>query len=104
MSAARVASNLLKSISSRQLYKRNIGMTAAAWNEMDPVQKLFLDQVQSYRDQSAALGGGPVDAGPDYQRMKDDAVARLGKVYQVGDPLEFPTFQFAEPNLDKDEV
>merc|ERR1712002_757375 len=102
--SARLASNMLKCFTSRQFYRRNFGMTAVAFNEMDPVQKLFLDQVQKYKELSAAQGGGPVDAGAEYQQLKDDAIARLGKVYQVDDPLAFPTFEFAEPNLDKDEV
>ncbi|XP_077969251.1 ATP synthase peripheral stalk subunit F6, mitochondrial-like [Styela clava] len=87
------------------LFRRNLASTSALANkQMDPIQKLYLDQVVSYGQMSKKQGGGPVDAGADYQKMKDDSITRLQKVYQVGDPKQFPNIKFTEPNLDQDAV
>lgn len=89
------------------LFRRNIGMSAIIFNQaqqMDPIQKLFLDQVVSYANQSKKLGGGPVDAGANYQKLKDETVSRLKKVYGVTDPKAFPEMKFTEPDLDQDSI
>ena len=64
----------------------------------------FCFQVQSYKDLSAAQGGGAVDAGPDYEQKKTEAIARLANIYNIKTPTEFPSFEFKEPNLAQDDI
>jgi len=64
----------------------------------------MFEQIAQYKSLSEKQGGGAVDAGPEYEQRKQDAITRLGKVYNVHDPLKFPDFQFNEPDLNQDEV
>uniref|UniRef100_A0A8C6TGZ1 ATP synthase peripheral stalk subunit F6, mitochondrial n=1 Tax=Neogobius melanostomus TaxID=47308 RepID=A0A8C6TGZ1_9GOBI len=61
---------------------------------IDPVQKLFLDAIQSYSSQSQT-GGGLVDAGPEYEKALSEEVAKLQRLYGGGDLNAFPTFKFS---------
>ncbi|KAJ8350966.1 hypothetical protein SKAU_G00260960 [Synaphobranchus kaupii] len=68
-------------------------------NDLDPIQKLFLDKIQDYSRRSKA-SGGMVDAGPDYQKNLSEEMTKLQRLYGGGDLIKFPTFKFPEPKLD----
>lgn len=38
--------------------------------------------------------GGPVDAGPDFQKDMNESLARLQRAYGEGDLTKFPEFKF----------
>ncbi|XP_078489844.1 ATP synthase peripheral stalk subunit F6, mitochondrial-like [Ciona intestinalis] len=103
-SGVKLFSGVVKSFSSRQIYSRNFGASSIALGKLDPVQQIFVDQIKKYKDLSAKQGGGPVEVGPDYKQSKDDAIDRLSKMYNVGDPMKFPEFNFAEPDLEQQNI
>ncbi|KFR09704.1 ATP synthase peripheral stalk subunit F6, mitochondrial [Opisthocomus hoazin] len=95
-------SSLLRSAVSIHL-RRNIGLSAVAFNkakELDPVQKLFVDKIREYNTKSKQTGG-PVDAGPDFQKDMSESLARLQRAYGEGDLTKFPEFKFEEPNFEE---
>ncbi|NWX22600.1 ATP5J factor, partial [Aegotheles bennettii] len=76
--------------------RRNVGLSAVLFNkakELDPVQKLFLDKIREYNTKSKQAGG-PVDAGPEFQKDMNEALARLQRAYGEGDLTKFPDFKF----------
>ncbi|KFU87958.1 hypothetical protein M959_05432 [Chaetura pelagica] len=82
--------------------RRNIGLSAVVFNkakELDPVQKLFVDKLREYNTKSKQAGG-PVDAGPEFQKDMTEALARLQRAYGEGDLTKFPEFKFQEPNFE----
>ncbi|XP_069470030.1 ATP synthase-coupling factor 6, mitochondrial-like [Ambystoma mexicanum] len=83
--------------------QRNLGLSAIVFNktkELDPVQKLFLDKIREY-DTKSRQAGGPVDAGPDYQKDLNDDLAKLRRLYGGGDLKAFPEFKFEEPKFEE---
>ncbi|XP_037233636.1 ATP synthase-coupling factor 6, mitochondrial [Falco naumanni] len=83
--------------------RRNIGLSAVVFNktkELDPVQKLFLDKIREYNTKSKQAGG-PVDAGPEFQKDMDESLARLQRSYGGGDLTKFPEFKFEEPKFEE---
>ncbi|NXM71727.1 ATP5J factor, partial [Serilophus lunatus] len=95
-------SSLFHSALSIQL-RRNLGLSAIAFNkakELDPVQKLFLDKIREYTTKSKQAGG-PVDAGPEFQRDMEESLARLQRAYGEGDLTKFPEFKFEEPKFEE---
>lgn len=83
--------------------RRNIGLSAIVFNktkELDPVQKLFLDKIREYNTKSKQAGG-PVDAGPDFQKDMNESLARLQRAYGEGDLTKFPEFKFEEPKFEE---
>ncbi|KAM6310350.1 ATP synthase peripheral stalk subunit F6, mitochondrial [Aegotheles albertisi] len=83
--------------------RRNVGLSAVLFNkakELDPVQKLFLDKIREYNTKSKQAGG-PVDAGPEFQKDMNEALARLQRAYGEGDLTKFPEFKFQEPNFEE---
>ncbi|XP_041067066.1 ATP synthase-coupling factor 6, mitochondrial [Carcharodon carcharias] len=83
--------------------RQNIGFTAVAFNKaksLDPVQKLFIDKIHDYDTKSKKMGG-PVDAGPEYQKNMDEEIAKLQRLYGGGDLNKFPDFKFEEPRFDE---
>lgn len=38
--------------------------------------------------------GGPIDAGPDFQKDMNESLARLQRAYGEGDLTKFPEFKF----------
>ncbi|NWI91804.1 ATP5J factor, partial [Pitta sordida] len=95
-------SSLLHSALSIQL-RRNIGISAVLFNktrELDPVQKLFVDKIREYNTKSKQAGG-PVDAGPEFQKDMNDSLARLQRAYGEGDLTKFPEFKFEEPKFEE---
>ncbi|XP_050751080.1 ATP synthase-coupling factor 6, mitochondrial [Gymnogyps californianus] len=83
--------------------RRNIGLSAIVFNkakELDPVQKLFLDKIREYNTKSKQAGG-PVDAGPEFQKDMNESLARLQRAYGEGDLTKFPEFKFEEPNFEE---
>ncbi|KAM9020118.1 ATP synthase peripheral stalk subunit F6, mitochondrial isoform 1-T5 [Ara ararauna] len=94
-------SSIFRSAVSTQL-RRNIGLSAIVFNkakELDPVQKLFLDKIREYNTKSKQAGG-PVDAGPEFQKEMNESLARLQRAYGGGDLTKFPEFKFEEPNFE----
>ncbi|XP_054830671.1 ATP synthase-coupling factor 6, mitochondrial [Eublepharis macularius] len=84
---------------------RNIGFSAVVFNkakELDPVQKLFLDKIRDYNTKSQKAGG-PVDAGPEYQKDLNEGIAKLQRLYGGGDLTKFPDFKFEEPKFEEDQ-
>ncbi|KFP31831.1 hypothetical protein N325_05100 [Colius striatus] len=95
-------SSILRSAISIQL-RRNIGFSAVVFNkakELDPVQKLFVDKIREYTTKSKQAGG-PVDAGPEFQKDMNESLARLQRAYGEGDLTKFPEFKFEEPNFEE---
>ncbi|XP_077336165.1 ATP synthase peripheral stalk subunit F6, mitochondrial-like [Lithobates pipiens] len=95
-------SSIFRSTISVQL-RRNIGLTAIAFNkakELDPIQKLFVDKIRDYRAKSQA-SGSTVDAGPEYQKELTEDINKLQRLYGGGDMEKFPEFRFEEPKLDE---
>ncbi|NXS96988.1 ATP5J factor, partial [Jacana jacana] len=83
--------------------RRNIGLSAIVFNktkELDPVQKLFVDKLREYTTKSKQAGG-PVDAGPEFQKELTESLARLQRAYGEGDLTKFPEFKFEEPNFEE---
>ncbi|XP_078514493.1 ATP synthase peripheral stalk subunit F6, mitochondrial [Lissotriton helveticus] len=94
-------SSVFRSSLSLQL-RRNIGLSAIVFNkakELDPVQKLFLDKIREYNTKSKQVGG-PVDAGPEYQKELTEDIAKLQRLYGGGDLEKFPEFKFEEPKFE----
>ncbi|KAM9566503.1 ATP synthase peripheral stalk subunit F6, mitochondrial isoform 1-T4 [Guaruba guarouba] len=94
-------SSIFRSAVSTQL-RRNIGLSAIVFNkakELDPVQKLFLEKIKEYNTKSKQAGG-PVDAGPEFQKEMNESLARLQRAYGGGDLTKFPEFKFEEPNFE----
>ncbi|XP_053242509.1 ATP synthase-coupling factor 6, mitochondrial [Podarcis raffonei] len=84
---------------------RNIGFSAIAFNkakELDPVQKLFLDKIREYNTKSQKTGG-PVDAGPEYEKSLHEQMVKLQRVYGGGDMTKFPEFKFQEPKFEEEQ-
>ncbi|XP_029435132.1 ATP synthase-coupling factor 6, mitochondrial [Rhinatrema bivittatum] len=82
--------------------RKNIGLSAIVFNktkELDPVQKLFVDKIQEYNTKSQKAGG-PVEAGPEFQKEMTEEIAKLQRQYGGGDLTLFPTFKFEEPKFD----
>ncbi|MGH0119358.1 UNVERIFIED_CONTAM: hypothetical protein FKN15_006089 [Acipenser sinensis] len=80
----------------QKLLRRNLGLTAIAFNkakELDPVQKLFVEKLREYTTKSKSAGG-VVDAGPEYQRNVNDELTKLQRLYGGGDLTKFPDFKF----------
>merc|ERR1711974_62199 len=96
--------SFLRTFRVAEIYRRNLGLLAVSYNKVDPIQKIFLEKVQEYKQLSESQGGGPVDVDEEYNRKKSEAIARLANVYNVKDPEAFPTFEFKEPDLTQDEV
>ncbi|XP_057254687.1 ATP synthase-coupling factor 6, mitochondrial [Pezoporus wallicus] len=94
-------SSIFRSAVSTHL-RRNIGLSAVVFNkakELDPVQKLFLDKIREYNTKSKQAGG-PVDAGPEFQKEINESLARLQRAYGGGDLTKFPEFKFEEPTFE----
>lgn len=60
--------------------RRNIGVTAVAFKELDPIQKLFVDKIREYRTKRQT-SGGPVDIGPEYQQDLERELFKLKQMY-----------------------
>uniref|UniRef100_A0A671Q1P5 ATP synthase peripheral stalk subunit F6, mitochondrial n=1 Tax=Sinocyclocheilus anshuiensis TaxID=1608454 RepID=A0A671Q1P5_9TELE len=69
-----------------------ISLTSVA--QLDPIQKLFLDKIREYSTKSQA-SGGPVDAGPEYEKAFSEELNKLQRLYGSGDLTEFPEFKFS---------
>lgn len=68
--------------------------------QLDPVKRLFLDKIQEYSTKSQA-SGGLVDAGPEYEKLFNEELTKLQRLYGGGDLSKFPEFKFSEPVLDE---
>ncbi|XP_068446850.1 ATP synthase-coupling factor 6, mitochondrial [Clinocottus analis] len=82
--------------------RRNLGLSAVLFKraqELDPIQKLFLDKIRDYNTKSKTTGG-IVDAGPSYQKNVSEEVLKLQRLYGGGDLTKFPEVKFTEPKLE----
>ncbi|XP_036921020.1 ATP synthase-coupling factor 6, mitochondrial [Sturnira hondurensis] len=79
--------------------RRNIGMTAVAFKELDPVQKLFVDKIREYKTKRQS-SGGPVDTGPEYQQDLERELFKLKQMYGKADMNTFPDFKFEDPKFE----
>uniref|UniRef100_A0A9L0K5P4 ATP synthase peripheral stalk subunit F6, mitochondrial n=1 Tax=Equus asinus TaxID=9793 RepID=A0A9L0K5P4_EQUAS len=78
--------------------RRNIGVTAVAFKELDPIQKLFVDKIREYRTKRQT-SGGPVDIGPEYQQDLERELFKLKQMYGKADMNTFPNFKFEGKSL-----
>ncbi|XP_045706947.1 ATP synthase-coupling factor 6, mitochondrial [Phyllostomus hastatus] len=79
--------------------RRNIGMTAVAFKELDPVQKLFVDKIREYKTKRQS-SGGPVDTGPEYQQDLERELFKLKQMFGKADMNAFPDFKFEDPKFE----
>nr|XP_045004656.1 ATP synthase-coupling factor 6, mitochondrial [Jaculus jaculus]XP_045004657.1 ATP synthase-coupling factor 6, mitochondrial [Jaculus jaculus] len=79
--------------------RRNIGVTAVAFKELDPIQKLFVDKIREYKSKRQA-SGGPVDTGPEYQQELERELFKLKQMYGKADMNTFPDFKFEDPKFE----
>ncbi|KAM5281937.1 ATP synthase peripheral stalk subunit F6, mitochondrial [Ctenodactylus gundi] len=79
--------------------RRNIGVTAVAFKELDPIQKLFVDKIREYKSKRQT-SGGPVDAGPEYQQDLEREMFKLKQMYGKADMNTFPAFKFEDPKFE----
>nr|XP_008984768.1 ATP synthase-coupling factor 6, mitochondrial isoform X1 [Callithrix jacchus] len=79
--------------------RRNIGVTAVAFKELDPIQKLFVDKIREYKSKRQTAGG-PVDTGPEYQQDLERELFKLKQMFGKGDMNTFPTFTFEDPKFE----
>ncbi|CAG5118615.1 unnamed protein product [Candidula unifasciata] len=81
--------------------QRNIGASAALTQKgsLDPIQQLFVDKIREYRTRSA--GGKLVDASPETEGKLNELLGNLERAFGARgvDMTQFPTFNFAEPQL-----
>ncbi|CAK8673000.1 unnamed protein product [Clavelina lepadiformis] len=102
-SGVQIASAVARCVTARTTH-RCISVTAVN-KALDPVQKVFADQISKYNDLSSKQGGGAVDAGPEYEQARQEAINRIAKMFNVtDDPLKFPEFKFEEPDLNQDDT
>ncbi|KAK7165896.1 hypothetical protein R3I93_005851 [Phoxinus phoxinus] len=67
---------------------------------LDPVKRLFIDKIREYSTKSQA-SGGLVDAGPEYEKVFNEELTKLQRLYGGGDLSKFPEFKFSESVLDE---
>ncbi|KAF6117509.1 ATP synthase peripheral stalk subunit F6 [Phyllostomus discolor] len=79
--------------------RRNIGVTAVAFKELDPVQKLFVDKIREYKTKRQS-SGGPVDTGPEYQQDLERELFKLKQMFGKADMNAFPDFKFEDPKFE----
>ncbi|XP_034464604.1 mediator of DNA damage checkpoint protein 1 isoform X1 [Hippoglossus hippoglossus] len=70
-------------------------------DELDPVQRLFLEKIREYNNLRRS-SGGPVEEESDHERHLSEETAKLQRLYGGGDLSSFPQFTFTEPELDQD--
>ncbi|XP_052459953.1 uncharacterized protein si:dkey-22n8.3 isoform X2 [Carassius gibelio] len=68
--------------------------------QLDPIKRLFLEKIREYSTKSQS-SGGPVDAGPVYEKALNEELSKLQRLYGSGDLTKFPEFKFSEPVLDE---
>merc|ERR1712096_127652 len=89
---AHVRVNLLNRLFSGMtvIAKRNMGATAVCANQLsDPIQKIFLDKLNEYKEKAAALGDeGLVDKTPEMELDIQAEVDNLNKRYGGGNMEE----------------
>ncbi|XP_033956895.1 ATP synthase-coupling factor 6, mitochondrial [Pseudochaenichthys georgianus] len=95
-------SSMLRSSVSLTL-RRNIGLSAVVFNrakDLDPIQKLFLDKIRSYKTKSR-VSGGVVDGDASYDKNVSDEIFKLQRLYGGGDLDTFPEIKFTDPTHDE---
>ncbi|XP_076598661.1 ATP synthase-coupling factor 6, mitochondrial-like [Chaetodon auriga] len=66
-----------------------------AGQELDPVQRLFLEKIREYNNMRR-LNEGLLEAEPDYQKHLSEEMAKLQRLHGGGDLSSFPEFTFSE--------
>ena len=86
-------------------YATSTAVRAAAAS--DPIQKLFVDKVQSYAQKKKAAGGKLVDATPETEATLQAELDKVAAQYGGGkgvDMTKFPDFKWVEPNVEIPEM
>ncbi|XP_053293048.1 uncharacterized protein LOC128453931 isoform X2 [Pleuronectes platessa] len=86
-------------VTEAQVHQEVVG--ANMLDELDPVQRLFLEKIREYNNLRRS-SGGPVEDESDYERHLSEETAKLQRLYGGGDLSSFPQFTFTEPELDQD--
>ncbi|XP_067297137.1 uncharacterized protein si:dkey-22n8.3 isoform X2 [Pseudorasbora parva] len=68
--------------------------------QLDPIKRLFLDKIREFSTKSQA-SGGLVDVGQEYEKVFNEELTKLQRLYGGGDLSNFPEFKFSEPVLDE---
>ncbi|XP_068588155.1 uro-adherence factor A-like isoform X2 [Cebidichthys violaceus] len=76
-------------------------LSGGALDDLDPVQRLFLEKIKEYNNMRRS-NGGPLEAEPDYEKYLSEETTKLRRLYGGGDLSSFPQFTFTEPQLDQD--
>jgi F-type H+-transporting ATPase subunit 6 len=85
---------------------RHIGATSVCSQKAavatDPIQKLFIDKIHDYAQKSKSTGGKLVDASPSTEKALTDELEKIARQYGAkgADFTKFPTFAFADPDLE----
>ncbi|XP_036112680.1 ATP synthase-coupling factor 6, mitochondrial-like [Molossus molossus] len=80
--------------------RRNIGVTAVALSrELDPVQKVFVDEIRESRSKRQA-SAGPVATGPEHRRELEREVFQLKQMYGNADMNAFPDLKFEDTKFE----
>lgn len=81
-------------------FRRNIGMSSVLLAKLDknadPIQRLFLEKLQEYKQKSKAAGRKLVDATPGMEAKVEVEMDQLKKRYGGGHLEEFPRFIFQD--------
>merc|ERR1711953_397737 len=86
-------------------YATSTAVRAAAAS--DPIQKLFVDKVQSYAQKKKASGGKLVDATKETEAALQAELDKVAAQYGGGkgvDMTKFPDFKWVEPNVEIPEM
>ena len=85
------------------ILRRNIGVSACAFNKatatnnMDPVQKLFLDKIKEYQTKAKKTEAGKlVDTSPEQEAKMHKEIDGLRRRFGEGNLEEFPKFDFVK--------
>ncbi|XP_029306344.1 uncharacterized protein LOC115020442 isoform X2 [Cottoperca gobio] len=70
------------------------------WDDLDPVQRLFLEKIKEYN--MRRLDGGLSEVEPEYEKRLSEETAKLQRLYGGGDVSSFPQFTFSAPEMDQD--
>ncbi|XP_031559796.1 ATP synthase-coupling factor 6, mitochondrial-like [Actinia tenebrosa] len=81
------------------ILSRNIGMSGVVWAKMDknsdPIQRLFVEKIQSYK-QKSKNSGKLFGVTPEIEAEIEKEMGQIKRRFGGGNLEEFPKFDFAE--------